>query len=163
MNHATWPAGVRRAQTEIVNCVRCRRPVQPGARWCAFCGEAVRPLTGETQPLVEPVEAPYVETVPTDAAVGDRPLPASGASIAALVFAIFGLVGPLPLLGSLLALGFAGRGRREAAYGTAGGAEIARAARIIAWTGIILVLVAAAVVVGTLVWLGRLSDYFSVG
>lgn len=105
----------------------------------------------------------FIEERPADAAVADRPLPASGASIAALIFAITGLVGPFPLLGSLLALGFASRGRKDAAYGRAGGAEIARAARIIAWTGIIFVLIAAGVVVGLLALAGRLTEGITIG
>ena len=99
-----------------------------------------------TQPLPDPIapaEAP--------AAVYQE-LPTSGAAIAALVFSIVGLVGPLPLLGPLLALAFASRARREAAYGVAAGWEIARAARIIAWTSIVLLLVAAAVVAGLVAW-----------
>src|SRR5437588_5526577 len=102
-------------------------------------------MPGTTQPLPDPVAA-------ADAPDAYQELPTSGAAIAALVFSIVGLVGPLPLLGPLLALSFARRARREAAYGYAAGWEIARAARIIAWTGLVLLLVAAAGVAGAIVW-----------
>ena len=127
-----------------MQCVRCLRSVEPGARWCSFCGEPVQLLHGPTQPLPDPVssEEPAPPVPPS----------ASGAAIAALVFSITGLVGPLPLLGSLLALGFARRARREVAYGVAGGFQIARAARIIAWTNVVLLIVAAAVVAGLVAW-----------
>jgi len=135
-------AQARFAQTVPVNCVRCLRSVEPGARWCSFCGEPVPAIPGSTQPLPDPLASE--DPAPSAA------LPASGAAIAALVFAITGLAGPLPLLGSLLALGFARRARREAAYGMAAGWEIARAARIIAWTSIVFLLIAAAVVAGVI-------------
>jgi len=99
-----------------------------------------------TQPLPEPIapdEAP--------AAVYTE-LPTSGAAIAALVFSIVGLIGLLPLVGSLLALAYAHRARREATYGVAAGWEIARAARIIAWTGIVVLVVAAGAVAGYIAW-----------
>jgi hypothetical protein len=72
--------------------------------------------------------------------------------MAALIFSIIGLVGPLPLLGSLFALGWARRARREAMYGVASGWEIARAARIIAFTSIVLFVIAAAAIAGLIAW-----------
>jgi hypothetical protein len=54
----------------------------------------------------------------------------------------------LYLIGPLLALGFARRARREMAEGLLGGAEVARAARILAWTSLVLLVVAGLVVTG---------------
>jgi hypothetical protein len=104
---------------------------------------------GETQPMPEVAPQPVVSQVmPLD----EYELPAGGAAIAALFFAIVGVVGPLPFIGSLLALGFARRARREAQWRRAGGRELARAARIIAWTGIIVAIVVAAAIAGLIVW-----------
>jgi len=154
-----------------VKCTRCLREVETGARWCSFCGEPVKPVSGLTEPLpdttwqFEPADNPVAGEPIADRPIAAPPSPeppmtfepvyeplpvqappASGMSIAALVFSIAGLVGPLPLLGSVLALIFGRRALREAARGNVGGFEIARAARIIAWTSIVLYVIAAAVV-----------------
>lgn len=111
----------------------------------------MQPVVGSTQPLPDP---------PSYEPDSPGPLPAGGAAIASLVFAITGLVGPLPLLGSLIALGFVRRARREAYYGVAGGWEVARGARMIAWTTIILLVVAAAVIAAVIVWNVRHGHHY---
>jgi hypothetical protein len=122
------------------------RPLETGGRWCSFCGEPVPAIIGATQPLPDSYEAPATAApVVVQAA---EPLAVGGAAIASLVFGILGLLGPLYLIGPLLALGFARRARREAAAGVVAGAEMARAARILAWTALIILLIAGLVVVG---------------
>lgn len=107
-----------------------------------------------TQPIA-PVLAPepIVQSV--------RPPPTSGAAIAALVFAITGLIGPLVLVGPLLALAFARKARREMERSgwALGGWEVARAARIIAWTALVFLILAAI----ALAALASLSDYYDPG
>ena len=141
-----------------MNCARCGRPLRAGGKWCSFCGErAPTTVALETGPLppmapsavAEPALEPTVEI--TRIVPGAPPgAPISGSAIAALVFAILGVLGPMLLIGQLLGLFFAGRARAEIkrAGGALAGGQLARAARIISWTGLVLFLLAALVAGG---------------
>lgn len=146
-----------------MDCSRCGRPLRAGAKWCSYCGEkAPTTVAFETGPLPGPtIGSSAVEpaTVPVPPAVaplqgGASPAgagaPISGSAIAALVFAILGVLGPMFLVGEILGLLFAGRalGEIQRAGGALAGGQLARAARIISWTGLVLILLAAAVAGG---------------
>ena len=104
-----------------------------------------------------------MEAEPLPAGAMRATLPTSGAAIAALVFAITGLIGPFPFVGSFFALAFAARARREASYGVADGYQVSRAARIIAWTGIILYLIAAGAAAAYVWWFVHRGHRITIG